>query len=441
MNTKSPTYTSQRGAAPAQKTAVAAKAKKHTRQRECVPCDIPPFCRTNYFTGRLLTQHDFTSEQQYYRDKFRLHYRALHGWGVVCGLRVKPHPYCPHLRLIVEPGIAIDRCGYEIVVPREVEIELPRKPEAAHGSQGHSGPAGYSQAQEAAPPAMYMPMYVCLEYAECETDFMPAPFDECGCNGQDGRQPGRVCETYSVTVRQGQPPRKDEGTPGSCEEIWLDSLDGCPAPEKGDCIPLALLTRYAPGDSVTEDGLDNISIRPLLPSTRIHDQLLRCILARVPAHTLTRVSAMGWTHANEYSCADFVRFYTGQGEGGPAFEVTFEQPVRRECLTPRTFQAVITRFRGQPPTALELAPSRVWSNKEGTSYYLQIDRTYAERELRNTWFDVYLTLRCNLVVDLQGRPVDGELLGHLQENDYVVSPPTGDGMPGGTLESWIRVRP
>jgi hypothetical protein len=440
MNTKSRAYTSQPGAAPAQKTAPAAKGKEHTRQRECVPCDIPPFCRTNYFTGRLLTEHDFTSEQQYYRDKFRLHYRAVHGWGVVCGLRVKPHPYCPHLRLIVEPGIAIDRCGYEIVVPREVEIELPRKPDPQAASPGATGAYGQTPYQEASPPGMYIPAYVCLEYAECDTDFMPAPFDECGCNGQDGRQPGRVCETYSLTVRQGHPPTAHEAVQGSCEDIWHDSLDACPAPTKGDCIPLALLTRYTPGETVTEDGLDNWC-RALLPSPRIHDRVLRCILARIPADTLTRVSAMGWTHAYEYTCADFIRFYTGQSEGGPAFEVTFEQPVRRECLTPRTFQAVITRFRGQPPTALEIAPSRVWSNNEGTSYYLQIDRAYAERELRNTWFDVYLTLRCNLVVDTQGRPVDGELLARLQENDYVVSPPTGDGMPGGTLESWIRVRP
>ena len=44
-------------------------------------------------------------------------------------------------------------------------------------------------------------------------------------------------------------------------------------------------------------------------------------------------------------------------------------------------------------------------------------------------------------VMIEERDLTGELLAHVQENDYAVSPPTGDGMPGGTLESWIRERP
>jgi hypothetical protein len=161
----------------------------------------------------------------------------------------------------------------------------------------------------------------------------------------------------------------------------------------------------------------------------------------MPLQALTRVSALGWTHAQEYSCRDFIRFFTGNAQGGPAFEATFEAPVRSESLTPRVFQAVVTRFRGTAAAALEIVPSLVWANPERTAFYLQIDRAFAERELDGSWFDVYLTLRCNLVLDEQGRAVDGELLARRQENDYVVAPPTGDGMPGGTLESWIRVRP
>jgi len=507
MIAKSSSYTTQPAAAPARTTA--SKSKEQTRRRECVTCDIPPFCRTNYFTGRLLTEQDFTGEQRYFRDKFRLHYRALHGCGVVCGLRVKPHPYCPNLRLIVEPGIAIDECGYEIVVPSEVEIELPRKPVSPPpqhagserqpnssapnpyapsnpyaqpagyqqppspgtppGSSGQPGsytqganPAGDPHAGSAgqtassgqgsnpyAPPQSYpqpysqsgtqMPIYVCLQYAECDVDFMPAPFDECGCNGERGRQPGRVCESYTLALRQGTPGRLEDSE-DDCEAILLESLNPCPTPRKADCIPLAFLDRYCPGDTVTDDMIDNRTYRPLLPSTQQIDRLLRCLLKRVPGQALTRVEAMGWTHGQEYTCADFLRFFTGQGEGGPAFEVTFDQPVRRECLTPRVFQALVTRFRAGG-THLEIAPSRVWSNKEGTSYYLQIDRDYAQRELAHIWFDVYLTLRCNLVLDQGGRPVDGELIAHVQEGDYVVSTPTGNGVPGGSLESWIRVRP
>src|ERR1700758_5441572 len=100
--------------------------KKKPSANDCLPCNIPPFCRNNYFTGKLLTERDFTAEQQYTADKLRLHHVALHGWGVVCGLKVKPHPVCPHLRIVVEPGQAIDACGRQIRVSTEKELELPR---------------------------------------------------------------------------------------------------------------------------------------------------------------------------------------------------------------------------------------------------------------------------------------------------------------------------
>jgi len=39
-------------------------------------------------------------------------------------------------------------------------------------------------------------------------------------------------------------------------------------------------------------------------------------------------------------------------------------------------------------------------------------------------------------------PVDGELLARIDDDgNYVVSPPTGDGVQGGLFESWIRVKP
>ena len=92
----------------------------------CLPCDIPYLCRNAFFTGELLTERDFTLEQQYFIDKARLHHLALHGWGIACGLTVTPHPYCPHLRIIIEPGLAIDGCGREIRIRDRVEWVLPQ---------------------------------------------------------------------------------------------------------------------------------------------------------------------------------------------------------------------------------------------------------------------------------------------------------------------------
>src|SRR5262249_1840148 len=45
---------------------------------------------------------------------------------------------------------------------------------------------------------------------------------------------------------------------------------------------------------------------------------------------------------------------------------------------------------------------------------------------------VRVTLKCDFIVDLAGLPVDGNFLNGRR--------PTGDGIPGGTFESWFRVR-
>jgi len=112
----------------------------------CIPCDIPVFCRNHYYRGKLLTEREFADEQRYFVNKARLHTLALHGWGVACGLHVKPHPYCPELRLVIEEGLAIDACGRDIRVLTEVTIDLPQPPASPEnnraGARCREGSAG-----------------------------------------------------------------------------------------------------------------------------------------------------------------------------------------------------------------------------------------------------------------------------------------------------------
>lgn len=53
---------------------------------------IPEFERLNYFYGQMLNAADFRIEQDFFRDKLKLHNRCFHGHGVVCGLRVDSGP-------------------------------------------------------------------------------------------------------------------------------------------------------------------------------------------------------------------------------------------------------------------------------------------------------------------------------------------------------------
>lgn len=77
--------------------------------------------RNRFFSGKHLTAEDLQLEQEYFREKLKLHNRYLHGFGVVSGLDVSN---CSR-DVVISPGLAIDCEGNEIVVPEPLEQVLP----------------------------------------------------------------------------------------------------------------------------------------------------------------------------------------------------------------------------------------------------------------------------------------------------------------------------
>ena len=70
--------------------------------------------RNNYFFGKLMTVRDFESEQTYMNSKRRLGNRMMGGVGIVSGLDVV---LVDNKTFSLEPGMALDYMGREIVVP------------------------------------------------------------------------------------------------------------------------------------------------------------------------------------------------------------------------------------------------------------------------------------------------------------------------------------
>lgn len=123
----------------------------------------PPI-RNNYFAGKVLTAEDLQAEQDYHIGQRRSHNRLLHGAGVVQGLDVSVGPG----GVRVEPGMAIDCLGREIVVPKPSEVDLP-----------DSGKA----------------VMVAIAYAERLAEPVPVP----GPGGDDIAHT-RILETFELSV-------------------------------------------------------------------------------------------------------------------------------------------------------------------------------------------------------------------------------------------------
>lgn len=80
------------------------------------------FERPHYFAGKLLTAEDLELEQRYHIEKRWLLNRMLQGAGVVSGLDVVPRGQG---KVTVEPGLAIDSYGREILVCEPQQLTIP----------------------------------------------------------------------------------------------------------------------------------------------------------------------------------------------------------------------------------------------------------------------------------------------------------------------------
>ena len=117
--------------------------------------------RPHFFDGKLLTAADLNGEQQYHREKSKLHNRSLHGFGIVSGLKVSVDAG----QIVVEPGLALDCEGNEIVI---AALQTVAPPVAA----GHTS---------------YVNRYLNLRYAEANADAIP------------GGETSTIIETFELT--------------------------------------------------------------------------------------------------------------------------------------------------------------------------------------------------------------------------------------------------
>lgn len=145
--------------------------------------NLDPNKRVKYSHGLVLGVDEFNQEELYLLEKQRLHNRALHGYGTLCGLKVsvfEDEHEAGRWKLLVAPGIALDALGREIRVPEAQCADLSlwlikhRDEVLEH----------FGIAAEASPPVTLSPpeiLRLCLVlcYQQCDTDYVPVPSGPC----------------------------------------------------------------------------------------------------------------------------------------------------------------------------------------------------------------------------------------------------------------------
>jgi hypothetical protein len=372
-------------------------------------CLEPRRERIRYFTGRHMTARDFVDADDYHRSMRYLHNRVLHGWGIACGLSVDAHPdpRCRPCRVIVRCGLAIDCCGREIVVPKDVVTE----PLDWDGRKTHE----------------YVGL-LALTYRETLTEKVPVLYSPEAC-GTPPMEYGRIREGYElswhwITKDQlgewgwlvpgdcGPDEKTPEGkkTPRPChdthEKCCLDT--DCP---KEHVVPLAVIDVDS-ADELVETGRINVRGRRVIAQAR---------------HQLTHICDINWEHGGFMRVSDI-------GELRVRFDRPLlppEHPSRPgpRGVNERTFMVQYGEQLDDRPTEdfdfVEYAERPSLDADGCTATY----RILRPGKYRN--HVIHITLRCDFILDCERRPVDGDhLAGEL---------PSGNGVPGGTFESWFRV--
>lgn len=219
--------------------------------------------QTRFFSRQLVAADDFTTDQDYYREKRRMHNRLLHGWGIVCGLEVKdPLPGAP-LVVTICPGYALSPQGDEIYLPAEVQFDLGQ----CIKGPGIPCPSPCGSVVSVSS-VMDSPFYIAIKYTQCLSHPVRVPPLGCGCD-ETSCEYSRIRDGYELTCLQTLPKThlKSEDLVGICgEEIMNSKVVPClPCPSD----PWIVLAKVTPGSpTIDPDG------RHLLLATSVMQQHL-----------------------------------------------------------------------------------------------------------------------------------------------------------------------
>ncbi len=162
---------------------------------------LDPYRRVKYSKGLVLDVDEFEQEQLYFLEKNRLHNRALHGYGTVCGLNVSVRDKDGKTEVVVTPGIAVAPAGQEIRVPEtqcgDIQLWFDRNQDEIKKFKkfiSRDGKIGVG---------------VVLCYRECERDRVPVPGVPCRSQ-EESMVNSRIEDFFELKLSLTPPPMIEE---------------------------------------------------------------------------------------------------------------------------------------------------------------------------------------------------------------------------------------
>ena len=442
-------------------------------------CHFPELTRIKYFYGQMLGQHDFQTEQNYFREKLKLHNRCLHGYGTVCGLEVLAAPVdedCKpvsteerdklqtelrdieqRIKAIRESGrnddetrnqlrdlaakaeeikrrlAEIDKedCGDDPDKPTQVVIEcgfaldcegnellVPRSLKVDLWRYLSDDDKKHVDADG-------QTLYISICYCELPVDpVRPVLTDSCGAASECVY--GKLKDSLRVRVTI-DPPKDDE----RCN-VCCDCCDDT-------CLLLARIDGFRKGRPLSDEQIAN--------------DVRRMIGPYVPA-TITGIS---WTHGAKYTPEE-ARTILGTSDENGGLKIQFSRAVQTSTLRNGVIDLwVIEGGRGRSGNIYHLGGDYVDLPTDPTTTWVKF-RQVTEESLQSG-DRVLVTVKTAFILDQCCYPVDGEhaggrvpILDGYEDNQrgeppvVCVNPPrkfgpwtSGNGSVGGGFESWFYV--
>lgn len=422
------------------------KMQQTKARHECA--EVPEFERLNYFFGQMLGAADFRSEQNYFREKLKLHNRCLHGYGVVCGLEVTaPHKEdcCPPAdkkqtdrakKMLAKVEAEIASIQAQLADPTltpEKRDELQQALEKANGRR-----------EEIRRKLEHHHPYTPDGSEPCEDEDKPrAPvLVHCGlaldCHGNELvlRQPVLVDLWHALDLSErrrleeegsgtlylsicycGEPTHPSRPVlPDTCGAVsdcnfgkTRDSVrfrvgverpeddarcEPCCAPCTDECVLLAAI-RWEAGDAIEDDDIDN-SVR-------------RSIALYEP----TTITGISWVHGATYSRNEATAVLGtegGEGSRTDGIEISFSRPVHAETLQP----GVVDLWRIQGGKGIRGSLSSIegeFVNKPASGLVTSFRYRDELGEILQRGDRILVIVRSDFILDACCRAVDGNNVG------------------------------